>query len=652
MGRLEPRRRLGGPLVALALASACGPPAGPGGDPGPDDDTGTQDDDSSAPDDDSAGPDDDTEPPDDDTTEPPALPAGLRVLDSVTVVDAGGARPGCAVLISGDTVFGVRDAGGPWPGDAEVLDLPGRFVVPGLVDSHVHLAHSGATIWTGDPLASNLAASLYHGVTAVLDAGGPEVLFEARDAIAAGDLLGPDVLATGPFLTAVLSHPCESHADPDLCLFVEPGTAGAAAAGLLDRGADALKVALADAAFTPWPTPRLDLDALAEVVATGAPVLAHVDADADMVDAVAAGVEVLAHPAFAGPMDAAALSAASAARGVHTTVSAFQAVVDVLAGDTDLADPHLVAGPGVIDNWVYVRAHPEVLEAGWAEASAEWAEAARENLPALRGAGATLLPGSDAGYYFVPHGMGLHRELEAMVDLGWTPLEALTAATLTAREVLGLPGGRVEAGSPADLVVLASDPVADVHALADIETVVRRGIPWERAALLTADPYAGPGAEGAICLEAADCTPGLACDAVARRCRPECAPLYAASGACDVTSWCMPTDGLSAPEGVCHEEEGCDLYAQDCAPSEYGMACAPMDADTSACIPGGPRTAGQTCSYDVPDLACEPGSFCSWVTGRCYVLCDPDAVLDPCAPGGSCVIQYAAPGVPWFGLCL
>lgn len=114
----------------------------------------------------------------------------------------------------------------------------------------------------------------------------------------------------------------------------------------------------------------------------------------------------------------------------------------------------------------------------------------------------------------------------------------------------------------------------------------------------------------------------------------------------------MPADGGADSEGVCHAEDTCDLYAQDCAPAYYGRACVPYDHDTSACWWGGPRTEGEACTWDDPATACRPGLFCSWIDATCYALCDPDAADPGCASGQRCVRQEAADGVPWFGLCL
>jgi hypothetical protein len=233
------------------------------------------------------------------------------------------------------------------------------------------------------------------------------------------------------------------------------------------------------------------------------------------------------------------------------------------------------------------------------------------------------------------------------VAAGWSSTEAFEAATWTSRQVLGFEGGEVRAGAPADLLLLPADPRADVRALRALTHVVRAGAVYAREDLRAVDLQM----DGEPCFDDADCGASDRCDAVHRVCAEACSPTYATWGACDEDSWCMPADGLDSTDGVCHAEAECDLYAQDCAPAAYGQACVPLDVDTTTCWYGGPREAGDACSWDDADAACAPGLFCSFIDATCYTLCDPDAT-DSCPRGTRCRRQEAARGEPWFGLCL
>lgn len=581
------------------------------------------------------------------------LPKGVLILDNVTVVDAEGATAARAVLIHGEVIYDIRAAKQAWPPEAEVVDGTGRYVVPGLVDPHVHLTYAGSTTWVGDPLEASLRATLYHGVTAVMDVGASESIYVLRDAIEKREVIGPTLRATGPFLTAPGSHPCEISPFND-CVFVEPANAKVEAQGLVARGADALKVALADTSATPWPAPRLAPAAIPPMAGLSVPLVVHVNSSQDVLDAVAGGAKILAHPVFAESITPPAIQAASQVDGVHTTLGAFSSAPDLVDGVLDLDDPNLIVADGVQADWRSVRDNPGSLLPGWVSASRKWTGNAKASLAAMRQAGVKLVPGSDAGYLFVPHGLGLQLELRRLAALGWSPLELLRAATKEARELIGLKGGTIAKGEVADLLVLSQNPTKSVEALASIEQVILRGQVYQREALLLLDLQVQPSAAGGPCLGPAGCKPDLACDRVAHLCRPACKTPYAPINACGAGAWCMPLDSLATTqEGVCRPEKPCDLYhAASCGPAFYSLSCFPLDADTNGCLLAGPDGEGQACSYTGPGTSCKPGLYCSPIDARCYRLCDPQAATDSCPAPTSCTQQEAGPGVPWFGLCL
>jgi hypothetical protein len=253
-----------------------------------------------------------------------------------------------------------------------------------------------------------------------------------------------------------------------------------------------------------------------------------------------------------------------------------------------------------------------------------------------------ILPASDAGYYYVAHGLGLDLELARLEALGFSPLELLTLATAGNAAAIGRPDrGRVAAGLRADLLVLDDDPTASVDALAAPALVVRAGVAWTRDELVDVDPLLEPADADldAFCLDARDCR-SSSCDRVRHRCVPACAD------GCGPEGWCAPADGLDA-EPVCRSARTCELYAPTCAPPPYREACVPLDLDTSGCFPAGPRADGDACDpYDL-DTSCGPGLVCTLDDGRCHVPCPPGS--DGCAHG-SCEVIRAA-GTPWFGVC-
>lgn len=570
-------------------------------------------------------------------------PTEGRVLDHVRLVDAHTVAEDRAVVVVGDTIWAVMEGGQDWPEQLQVQDWTGHTVIPGLIDSHVHLAHSGGYGWTGDPLARNLTAQLGWGVLAVVDVGGPTWTVALRDRVAQGGLIGPRIQVTGPMLTAAGGHPCELQNDPDLCWFVD-GDGGARAQTLLDADVDGIKVALAETGIdTTWP--RLDVAELAEIAETGARVHLHVASPQDAQDGFTAGAQHLAHVPFSEPVDSAL--AGLGFESVTTTHSASGAMVRLVDG-LDLDSPALAWAPTATRvSWAAVQDNPDLLTPGWLDASRGWADQTEANLATYIAADAPLLAGSDAGYTFVPHGLALHWELQVLVQAGLSPQQALEAATLRPATTWGWDDmGLVAAGYRADLVVLSADPLADIANTQQIALVIQAGHDTDLTP--TSDALVTPGTDG-FCLDARDCDAGQ-CDRVHHACVDACETPFSRHGACDEDSWCAPDDGLSnSTVGVCRETQACSWAAQDCDHPPYSETCVPRDHDTSECLPAGPQGQGETCSYADPDLRCQPGFLCSWVNYECYELCDPGAP-DTCGVG-SCRQQVAAPGVPWFGLC-
>jgi imidazolonepropionase-like amidohydrolase len=573
-------------------------------------------------------------------------PAEATVLDGAWIVDASGGRMG-AVVLSGESIWEVLEPEQDWPEAWVVEDLSGKTVMPGLIDSHVHLYHSGSTVWIGDSLEQNLAATLAWGVVAVVDLGGPEVITSLRNRIADGSLWGPRMLATGPFLTAVGSHPCERFHDRELCRFVDGD--GVAQAQALAHS-DLIKVALADYHFSPWPTPRLALGDLEDILSGGKRVVAHVSSVQDFEEAAGLGVAYFAHPPIDEDLDEEALAVEF--KALSTTLAVFERYGAMGTGWVESAAELLRYTPQKVrENWAYLDAHPNTLLAGSIAENAKWALQAAENLRLFSERQRPLVAGSDAGYYFLPHGAGLHMELESMVHAGFSPLEAITAATSLPAEVWGWSDlGRVEAGYRADLLVLGSDPLQDILATRDIEKVLLGGLAHDPEELGTGSVWisARP-ADEPFCLVDADCEE--ACSQLDHICVQSCDAAWQVEEACDSTSWCAPADGfVSTTEGACIDGDGCDWRAQDCAPTYYKETCVPADLDSSYCWPAGNRGQGQVCGWDVNGPLCDKGLYCSPVSGRCLTLCDPSAD-DPGCPIGTCQTQLGELGSEWFGLC-
>jgi imidazolonepropionase-like amidohydrolase len=366
-----------------------------------------------------------------------AVPAISQVADGDSVlvlhggsfvdVRAGVRQPNGAIEVRTGKIVAIHGPASRWqpPAGAQVIELGGRTVLPGLIDAHVHLTLAG------DP-ASNARATLAAGFTTVLDlgsSGGAGI--RLRDAIDAGRLVGPRVIAAGSWI-GITGGVCEFGG----ATVRDAAEARARARADLEQGADVLKVCV-----TGWPQDAVafpdsvelkqePLAAVMDVARTARrPVYAHAIGQAGALLAAAEGVRALAHTPVVDSAGAATL----ARTGVR--------VISTLAS--------LGARPGGAE--------------------------VRQAFRLLRAAGVPVVLGTDAGV--LAHGQNA-AELLALADAGLSPAEALRAATIDAAALLDLAGiGEIAVGKAADFVVVAGDPLTDLHTLERPALVVKAGRP-------------------------------------------------------------------------------------------------------------------------------------------------------------------------------
>jgi imidazolonepropionase-like amidohydrolase len=388
------------------------------------------------------------------------------LLENATVIhgDPAVAPRRADVLIEGERIAGVGDPGSfdTRLGDGQRVDLAGATILPGLIDCHVHLVLTGAP---GDRveysartpaewilLATGLAQQhLGAGVTTVRDLGGwDHVVFPVRDAINAGLVEGPRVLASGLVVTTTDGHGkwMGAHAD-------DADAVRAAVNGRIDAGADAIKIVATGGVHTQGSDlmaaqyteaeMRAGVDA---AHAAGLTVGSHASNPAGITNAARGGVDSVEHGVLVDDASAAAMAESG------TTF------VPTLAA-THLFEPH--AGHASIPD--YVR-----------EKAAVTVPAHRENFPRTVRAGVRMATGTDAGSTFVGHGLVAH-EVELLARYGLSPLEAIAAATINAARMLRLDDrvGAVEPGRLADLLIVEGDPTADLTALRHVRHVLRNG---------------------------------------------------------------------------------------------------------------------------------------------------------------------------------
>ena len=415
---------------------------------------------------------------------------GVIALEGATLIDGSGGPPvkDALVLIRGGRIEAVSQVNEIHvPRGAQRIDLVGKTIIPGLVD-----AHARATRWA-------MGRYVAWGVTTIRDVGdGPEdTLIALRNDVGLGSTLGPRMFSPGSALDAAPA------ARPDWMACATAEDARKAVDARVNAGLDYLMAA-------PGITPALLRPLLDEASSLHTPVavmpgrvdaLSAARAGAAVVDGLTGIVSAAARnpapflrayerlwPGWAGEekgwvtLDSAEISAvARALAATHVALVPTFAAHDALSR---LADSTLLSGPGWRDvppDAADVRGTAELLrQTGWSprDLAAFRAARTRQNqfVREFRHDGGLVAAGSDAPSPGLPPGQALHRELELLVAAGFTPLEALTAATRYGAELLHADSlGVIAPGHLADLVVLNADPSQHIEATQDIAWVMLRG---------------------------------------------------------------------------------------------------------------------------------------------------------------------------------
>jgi imidazolonepropionase-like amidohydrolase len=400
-----------------------------------------------------------------------------RVLDAQTVV------------VRGERIESIGPAAGAEiPPNARVIDGSGRYLVPGLAEMHAHVPQGDDPRYVEEVLFLYVA----NGVTTSRGMLGTPSHLELRERLARHEVLGPRLYTSGPSLND------QSVGSPDDAARIVREQAGA--------GYDFVKV-------HPGPT-RAEYDAAAAAAAaSGIELAGHVPADVGVLRAIEAKqatidhldgyVEALvpeerrAQGGFFGLnlADAAdrsripAVVAATVAAGVwnvptQTLVEHWPAPSPTL--DELLARPEMAyVSPQTRDQWAASKR--QIVDAPGYDADRVRALIVlrRELVKALHDAGAGLLLGSDAPQVFNVPGFSLHHELAAIVAAGLTPYEALRTGTANPAVFFDAADefGTIREGLAADFMLVASNPLENVAALARPEGVMVRGRWLDRAAL-------------------------------------------------------------------------------------------------------------------------------------------------------------------------
>jgi imidazolonepropionase-like amidohydrolase len=395
------------------------------------------------------------------TTHVPLLKSGTYAMAGATIVDGTG-RPaiadGIVVVRDGRIAdVGTRDAVSV-PADVPSVPVAGKTIIPGLWDMHTHVTQIE---WAPVYLAA--------GVTTVRDMGNEfDFVTVLRDAIDSGRALGPRMLLAG----------LVDGGGPDsfgVVYAATPEEAKQVVATYHDAGFRQIKI-------YSLVTPPIVEAICAEAHRRGMTVTGHVPNGMTIEQAAAAGMDHIAHLPIRGEADS---------ETVRTTIdflAAHKTVIDPTQSWNELlghaaGTPIAAFQPGVTKipaplNRVFSNAGAEGIDAATARTRLE---RGLRIVKALHDAGVAVVAGTDEG---IP-GHSLHREIELYVEAGFTPMEALQAATIVSARAMKLDGevGTIERGKLADMVILDANPLESIRNIRAVRWTIRGGRVYDAPAL-------------------------------------------------------------------------------------------------------------------------------------------------------------------------
>ena len=403
-------------------------------------------------------------------TPPPSTPTVVIRAGRLIDTAGGKVRDGQWIVVSGERITSVHAGGAftPPPG-AQVIDLSDWTVLPGLIDTHTHLIGDPTTPpYHGYGLsvprlaligAANARRTLLSGVTTTRDVGSYSFTDVAlRDAIAAGDVDGPRVRASGPALGITGGHCDDNLLAPEFNEVgegVADGVEGVrkAVRRNVKYGVDHIKYCGTGGVFSKGTIPGNQQFTEAEVAALideahmhGRKVAVHAHGAAGIKVALRNGVDTVEHASL---IDDEGIALAKKT-GAYLSMDIYNTEYTQTAG----------------------KKRGELEE--FLQKDRDLAQVQRDNFRKAVEAGVKMTMGTDTGVF--PHA-DAPKQLAYMVRYGMTPMQALQAATVNGADAIGIAGqvGTIADGAYADIIAVRGDPLDNIALLEDVGFVMKGG---------------------------------------------------------------------------------------------------------------------------------------------------------------------------------
>ena len=413
---------------------------------------------------------------------------GDLLIEDVVLIDGAGRQPQdrASVLVQDGRITEIKRGKFPQSrrADAQVINGAQKYLIPGLMDVHVHLAGSMTVTEQGlreveidrQKGIRALHGYLYSGVTTIYDCGNlPEYIFALREQERSGAITSPRIFAAG----GIVTYPGSHGSGPGATTVDDwPG-----AIPVLDehikRGPDILKLTLEERGWGMRPLiPMLPLPLMEKIIEYyndhGIRTTAHTAGELRARQAIFAGVDTLAHPVIVGPISDSFAKLMGAKKIPMATTLTIGENYSRLADHPEYLDQPLYRAilPQAEITELKKKTRKQYQERQWTWWMKLMTPVAQENLRKIHEAGGVLALGTDQ-----TNGAAVHREMELLVAAGIAPLDVIRIATLNAAKFLGKEDqlGAIEEGKLADMVLLNADPLQDINNAKDIHLVIKNG---------------------------------------------------------------------------------------------------------------------------------------------------------------------------------